>query len=451
MTVHDAIGVGFGPTNMAIAIALEEHFQQRHLDHRTRGGPDVLFLEQQHTFSWHPQMLIRDADMQVSFLKDLVTPRNPRSPYSFINYIHQQGRFNDFCNLKSLNPSRLEFNDYLTWVFEQLHDWVSTGETVTNIDPVVRSGRVTHLEVTSRTADGQRRKRHARHLITGLGGSPRIPAIFQPLMTEARIFHSHHYLTGRARNPDARRFAIIGAGQSAAEIFMDLASDDQVTHVDLIARSYSPRPADETPFVNRIFDEEFIDHFYNLDAAQRSAFLTEFHHTNYAAIDMDLLQAMNRRLYEGRFLHPERLHLRMRHEVLQVLPHVDHIELELADLNTGRHVHRRYDAIILATGYDRSLHQKLLSEVRLYITDFSVDRSYRLRSVREFEPTIFVLGSNEATHGLSDTLLSVTAIRAGRIADSLLTLLEAPVSRAAAPFTPESSCASHEPETSRPL
>ena len=451
MTVHDAIGVGFGPSNMAIAIALEEHLQQPYPGCHGKWVPDVVFLEQQHTFSWHPQMLIRDADMQVSFLKDLVTPRNPRSPYSFINYIHQQGRFSEFCNLKSLNPSRLEFNDYLTWAFERLRDWVSTGETVTAIDPVVSSGRVTLLEVTSRTADGQQRKRHARHLITGLGGSPRIPAIFQALTTDPRIFHSHHYLGGRARNPHARRFAIIGAGQSAAEIFMDLASDDDASHIDLIARGHSPRPADETPFVNRIFDEEFVDHFYNLEASQRTALLKEFRHTNYAAIDMDLLHAMNRRLYESRFLHPERLHLRMRHEVIKAEQHAEHIELELADLNTGRHVQRHYDAVILATGYERSLHQKLLGEIRPYVTDFSVDRNYRLRSVREFEPAIFVVGSNEATHGLSDTLLSVTAVRGGRIADSLLSLLDNPDRSTAVPFAAEPSRTRHEPEASQSI
>lgn len=419
MTVHDAIGIGFGPSNMAIAIALEELLQQRHPGQQARNAHNIVFLEQQTTYAWHPQMLIRDADMQVSFLKDLATPRNPRSQYSFINYIHQQGRFSTFCNLKSFNPSRIEFNDYLVWAFEQLRDWVSTGETVTAIDPVVESGRVTQLEVTSRTLDGQKRQRRTRNLITSLGGSPRIPDTFRDAAADARVFHSHHYLSGLARNPQARRFAIIGAGQSAAEIFMDLAGTD-ANAIDLIARTYSPRPADETPFVNRIFDEEFIDHFYHLEAAQRSAFLEAFHHTNYAAIDVDLLQAMNRRVYDDRFQHPGRLQLLLRHDVVNVVPHADHVELELTDLDTGRQYRRTYDAVILATGYERSLHQKLLGEIKPYVSDFSVDRSYRLKAVREFEPSVFMLGTNETTHGLSDTLLSVAAIRGGHIAQVLL-------------------------------
>ena len=280
-----------------------------------------------------------------------------------------------------------------------------------------------------------------------------MPAAFQPALADARVFHSHHYLAGRSRNPGARRYAIIGAGQSAAEIFMDLASDE-ANHVDLVARAYAPRPADETPFVNRIFDEEFIDHFYQLDAAQRAAFLEAFHHTNYAAIDVDLLHAMNRRLYEDRFLHPDRLHLRMRHEVSAVVPRADHVELVLTDLNTGRQYQQAHDAVILATGYERSLHQKLLGEIRPYITDFSVDRHYRLKSVREFEPIVFVLGSNEATHGLSDTLLSVAAIRAGQIADTLLALagqFDGPDSLPAASSASRQHHARHESEASPSL
>ena len=33
-------------------------------------------------------MLLEDATMQVSFLKDLVTLRNPASEYGFLSYLH---------------------------------------------------------------------------------------------------------------------------------------------------------------------------------------------------------------------------------------------------------------------------------------------------------------------------------------------------------------------------
>ncbi|HEU5108903.1 MAG TPA: SidA/IucD/PvdA family monooxygenase, partial [Micromonosporaceae bacterium] len=66
--VYDVVGVGFGPSNLALAIAIEEHNRAR-----PDAGLTGLFLERQPRFGWHRGMLIDDATMQVSFLKDLVT------------------------------------------------------------------------------------------------------------------------------------------------------------------------------------------------------------------------------------------------------------------------------------------------------------------------------------------------------------------------------------------
>jgi non-ribosomal peptide synthase protein (TIGR01720 family) len=69
----DLLGVGFGPSNLAVAIAAAEH-------NATGPAAQVLrarFVERQEAFGWHRGMLIDDATMQVSFLKDLVTLRNP--------------------------------------------------------------------------------------------------------------------------------------------------------------------------------------------------------------------------------------------------------------------------------------------------------------------------------------------------------------------------------------
>ena len=46
------------------------------------------FVERQARFGWHRGMLLEDATMQVSFLKDLVTLRNPASGFSFLSYLH---------------------------------------------------------------------------------------------------------------------------------------------------------------------------------------------------------------------------------------------------------------------------------------------------------------------------------------------------------------------------
>src|SRR5689334_3179102 len=106
---HDVIGIGFGPSNLALAIAVTEHNES------ASGAVPVRarFVERQPAFGWHRGMLLDDATMQVSFLKDLVTLRNPASRFTFLAYLHERGRLVDFINHKSLFPLRLEFHDYL--------------------------------------------------------------------------------------------------------------------------------------------------------------------------------------------------------------------------------------------------------------------------------------------------------------------------------------------------
>ena len=104
---YDVIGVGFGPANLAIAIALEE-------DARTReSGLRYCFLDSKPAFEWHGGMLLENSRMQISYLKDLATLRNPASRYTFVNYLHAKQRLLPFINLGSVNPSRIEYNDYL--------------------------------------------------------------------------------------------------------------------------------------------------------------------------------------------------------------------------------------------------------------------------------------------------------------------------------------------------
>src|SRR5215218_4532686 len=90
--VHDLIGIGFGPSNVAMAIALSEH-------NARAGGQEAVrahFFEQQPRFGWHRGMLIDDATMQVSFVKDLVTMRNPTSDFTFLCFLRERGRLVDF-------------------------------------------------------------------------------------------------------------------------------------------------------------------------------------------------------------------------------------------------------------------------------------------------------------------------------------------------------------------
>ena len=53
-TVHDIIGIGFGPANIALAIALEELAPQL----------SVRFLERRPSAAWQPGMLLEGSDIR---------------------------------------------------------------------------------------------------------------------------------------------------------------------------------------------------------------------------------------------------------------------------------------------------------------------------------------------------------------------------------------------------
>ncbi|MET7654826.1 SidA/IucD/PvdA family monooxygenase, partial [Streptomyces sp. NPDC005486] len=130
--IHDVIGIGFGPSNLALSIAVEEHNTGLPAERRL----NALFLERQPRFGWHRGMLIDDATMQVSFLKDLVTLRNPTSDYSFLCFLRERGRLIDFLNQKTLFPLRMEFHEYFEWAAERVSHLVAYGSEVLCVDPV---------------------------------------------------------------------------------------------------------------------------------------------------------------------------------------------------------------------------------------------------------------------------------------------------------------------------
>ena len=61
-------------------------------------------------------------EMILSFMKDLATLRNPQSPYTFMSYLHSQGRLVAFINRGSTVPTRKEYSDYLSWAAQRVQE-----------------------------------------------------------------------------------------------------------------------------------------------------------------------------------------------------------------------------------------------------------------------------------------------------------------------------------------
>ncbi|MHC0429765.1 lysine N(6)-hydroxylase/L-ornithine N(5)-oxygenase family protein [Streptomyces sp. O3] len=422
---HHLLGVGFGPSHLSLSAL-----------HASAGaaaaGTDLHFLESGNAFSWHPGMLLPGARMQVAFLKDLVTPRNPTSPYSFVNYLVAKGRLEPFLNLGTLNPTRREFVDYFRWAAGQLAPYVTYGSTAERVRPVTGpDGTVTRLEVDYRGPDGTGRTVSADHVSLAPGGTPVIPAGVDPhTLADGTVFHSSSFLD-RVRSFHDRgralphRFLVVGAGQSAAEIFQYLAGEFPAAEVTLAHRGFALLPADSSALVNAIFDPASVDLFHGADPARRRAILSELKATNYAAVDEEDITAVAELLYDQQVHGTSRLRLCRFTELTGARAESGQAAATVRDLLTGATRTERYDAVVLATGYDFREARGLLADVDPYLLrdgngELLVDRDYAVRTAEPFAPRIFLHGAAEHTHGLTSTLLSLLAHRAGDILDAVL-------------------------------
>lgn len=427
--IHDVIGVGFGPSNMALAIALEELS-------KSNGKPlDALFLDKQQHYRWHGDTLANGSEMQISFLKDLVSLRNPTSPYSFINYLHQHARLIDFINLSTFYPCRMEFNDYLRWVAGQFTDQTLYGQEVVRIEPGINEGVIDHFEVLSHDGEGRERRHRARSVVVGTGGTPRIPSVFADLKDDPRVFHHSRYLSALEPLPchqgKPMRIAVIGSGQSAAEAFIDLHDSFPSVKADMILRASTLKPADDSPFVNEVFSPASTDTMFNLSPQEQERRLDEYRNTNYSVVDPGLIERIYGVLYRQKVSRQFRHALLCRQQVQAAIATPAGLELTLRDLASGQERTHRYDAVVLATGYERKTHRTLLAPLERYLQDYSVDRHYRVLASPELKAAIYLQGFCEDTHGLSDTLLSVLPARAEEIGRSLYRILDNPP-----PFVP---------------
>src|SRR3984893_15787063 len=101
----ELLAVGAGPSNLALAVALEELAPGL--------ARDSLVIDRDQEVSWQRSMLMPEVLSNTSFLKDLVTMRNPRSKFTFLNYLHAIGRLAPLGNIGPFAPYRIEVADYL--------------------------------------------------------------------------------------------------------------------------------------------------------------------------------------------------------------------------------------------------------------------------------------------------------------------------------------------------
>lgn len=406
------LGIGLGPSNLALAVALEE----------TGLLKDSMFIEKQARFGWHEAMKLPDADMQISFVKDLVTPRNPASPYSFLNYLKAKGRLEQFINLRTFYPTRFEYEDYMKWVAHFFAEQTLYGAVVERVEPVAVDGK-TLLRAVARSADGREWTLNARNLCFATGHRMKIPA-FAEAAYGTRLFHTSEFLPRIEALPghtaevaQTRRFLVVGAGQSAAETALYLNNRFPEAQIDWCFRQFALRPMDDSHFVNEIFSGSMVDRWYGMPAEQRAAFHRDFHYANYSAVDANLIQTIYLTAYNRKIENRRYLTILNQSELVDVASGAESITATIRNLASGALSSKSYDAVVLGTGYSAENYTHMLDPIMHLLVKneegrLSVGRDYRVATSPSLDARVFSLGSNEESHGIGDSLLSNVAIRA---------------------------------------
>jgi len=425
MNVFDLAGIGFGPANLALAVALCEDKEKGRLQ-----SLKTIFLEKKREFSWHPNLLLEDMSIQVSFLKDLATLRNPCSPFTFLNYLKQQGRLDEFINLQEFFPTRLELNDYFKWAANQFKHQVDYGKTVISLKPVsfTNNNTIDAVEVFFEDSlFGQLESYVTRNLVVAPGGTPKFPKDIS-INSSSAVFHSSEFLQ-RIRshypNLDAPyRFVVVGSGQSGAEILYYLANHYPKAEITATMRGFGYRPMDDSHFINEIFFPQEVDAFYSLYEADRTKFLKDYQSINYSVVDASLIKQIYHFLYKQKMKGSDRIKILRFLELDSVSESNQIVTVGLKHLLNNDLNYLQCDGLILATGYNHRNQHHILDELSPYLIktpsgDYSLNRNYSIESDQNFLPKIFLQGICETTHGFSDTLLSILPIRAYQVVDEL--------------------------------
>ncbi|KAF2457981.1 L-ornithine N5 oxygenase [Lineolata rhizophorae] len=440
--MHDLVCVGFGPASLAIAVALHDFLEQSkapaELSSLRGRSPKVVFLEKQKQFAWHAGMLLPGAKMQITFLKDMASLRNPRSEFTFINYLFKHDRLVQFTNLDTFLPQRIEYEDYMRWCaqhFDNVVEYAQEGLEVLPEKSDRNSAQIDSFVVKSRdTGTGEVTARRARHVVIAVGGRPSFPKAFPA--NHPRVIHSSQYTSAVPNVLKETLYpysvAVVGAGQSAAEIFDTIHSQYPNSKTRLLIRGSALRPSDDSPFVNEIFNPSSVDDVYHQSPELRATALAADRATNYGVVRLTLLEKIYSTLYTQRIrLGPEEEKWPHR-----ILSHRNVNQVEDSPVIPGGvrlHMSNRsgdfqcnacnvddevldVDLVLVASGYSRDAHEGLLRGAQwlkpAHDEDkWTVQRNYRVKFTEgrvSNDAGVWLQGCCENTHGVSYNTLLVT-------------------------------------------
>lgn len=403
--IYDFLAVGVGPFNLGLAC----------LSHNIHGAEGI-FLDKSEGFDWHPGMMIEDTTLQVPFMADLVTLTDPTNPFSFLNYLKEQGRIYSFYIKEDFLVLRKEYNQYCQWAISKLPN-IRFNSLVKELR-YNAEGNYYVASVLDKNTD-QLVVYRATKLVLGTGTVPYIPQACKSLQDEA--IHSSAYLSHKERMQKTGSITVVGSGQSAAEIFYDLLQDiDMGYKLSWITRSPRFFPLEYTKLTLEMTSPEYVDYFYNMGQDDRDR-MNASQKNLYKGINQDLINSIFDLMYSKKLDGPLDVHLRTNSELLKANHTAEEgLSLEIHQVEQDKYYRHNTESLILATGY-RNIIPGFTGEISDRIQwdnkgRYQVNRNY---SIDKNGGEIFVQNAELHTHGFVTPDLGMGCYRNARIINSI--------------------------------
>jgi lysine N6-hydroxylase len=406
----DLIGIGAGPANLSLAALLTTA--------RERGLTSITgtFFEREATVFWHSLQMFPGTLMQTEFYRDLVTPIEPTSKFSFLNYLKSRARLDQFFCSSTIYPSRREFEDYFRWVAGQISE-VIFAVAVDCVDYDVQNNSF----VIDAGPYGQCR---AKHIVFGCGGRPK-SGIEE---SHSRRVVDVSQLLAFIFPETLERILVVGGGQSAAECvnyLLDKFSERPV-RIDWVTSETSFRALDTSSFSRETFSTAYAQVFSSLKSEQREKINTD---DKSVANGMSPLyaQALYQRLYQLRHLPPAdkarpAVYVQVNTEVLETREEQASVSVTAHISSTGKTKVLAYDCVVLCTGLDDEtiLESSIIGpELRGRLQKNQNQDGYAATWDGPHDRMIFVQSQNRETHGLGDASFITAAGRNAAILNSI--------------------------------
>ncbi|MEO6176869.1 MAG: lysine N(6)-hydroxylase/L-ornithine N(5)-oxygenase family protein [Flavobacterium circumlabens] len=397
--IYDFIAVGVGPFNLGLA-CLTAPIENL----------DGLFFDKNDSFNWHPGMLLQDTTLQIPFLADLVTLADPTSPFSFLNYIKEQGKMYSFYIRENFLLLRNEYNQYCQWAIKKLPN-VFFNTEVSTIE--YDENQSIYIVKTVCTKTNAVTFYQTKKLVLGTGTAPHIPKSCKAL--KGKAVHSSGYIQNKAALQQQKSITVLGSGQSAAEVFNDLLQEIDVYGYQLnwITRSSRFFPMDYSKLTLEMTSPEYVDYFYSLPSEKRD-YLLKDQKLLYKGINKDLIGTIFDTIYTKKVVTEIDVNLRTNAACIKADYDEDKqsFELELHQVEQDKKYRHTTDALVLATGYSYEL-PRFIEGISSRIQwdekgRFDANRNY---SIDKNGGEIFVQNAELHTHGFVTPDLGMACYR----------------------------------------